>query len=164
MWGRDLYVRRVLQSDYDGLDCSVARALEAVGERWTLLVVRELLLRPRRFTDLERTLPISKNVLAARLNKLAQIGVVEKVVVDATRDWNSYQLTRKGLDLFPVVSALMAWGDAWEAPHGPPAVMEHSCGHPAGHVLVCASCAAGIDATVVRTIAGPGYRRRNKTA
>jgi len=149
----------VLGSDYSGLDCSIARALEAVGERWTLLIVRELLRRPRRFTDLERTLPISKNVLAARLDKLVRIGVVEKVAVDPARDWNTYRLTSKGLDLFPVVSALMAWGDAWDAPDGPPAVLEHSCGHPAGHLLVCSSCAEQVDTTNVRTVAGPGYHR-----
>ena len=147
----------VLGSDYASQNCSIARALEAVGERWTLLIVRELLLKPRRFSELERRLPVAKNVLTSRLAKLVELGVAEKVRSSDARDWSTYRLTAKGLDLFPVVSALMAWGDAHEAPDGPPMIMRHACGGPAGHRLVCQTCGGGVDAHSVQVVPGPGW-------
>lgn len=150
----------MLRSEYVGQECSVARALEAVGERWTLLIVRELLRRPRRFAELERRLGIAKNVLSARLDKLVALGIVERVPYSAARDWNEYHLTAKGRDLFPVIHALMAWGDAHEAPDGAPAVFEHACGHPAGHKVVCEACGEEVTARDVRAIAGPGRAAR----
>ncbi len=144
----------MLRSDYDGQSCSVARALEVVGERWTLLIVRELLRRPRRFSELERRLGIAKNVLAKRLDKLGELGVVEQGA-----DSTEYRLTAKGEDLFPVVQALMAWGDRHAAPDGAPAVFEHECGHAAGHRVVCEHCGDPVVAGNVRVTAGPGLRR-----
>ena len=146
----------MLKSDYTGQNCSLARSLEAVGERWTLVVVRELLRRPHRFADLQGKLGIAKNVLANRLDKLVRLGIVEKVPYTDTRDWNDYRLTRKGRDLFPVVTALMAWGDRYEAPNGPPVVFEHECGHAAGHRVVCEHCGDDVRASAVRAVAGPG--------
>lgn len=150
----------MLGSEYTSQDCSIARALEAVGERWTLLVVRELLRRPRRFVELERSLGIAKNVLAARLDKLVALGVAERAPTEDSGGWSAYRLTDKGLDLFPVVSALMAWGDAHFAPQGAPAVLEHVCGRAAGYRLVCTACDEPVDATTVRAVPGPGYARR----
>lgn len=147
----------MLKSDYFGQNCSIARSLEIVGERWTLLIVRELIRRPRRFAQLERSLGIAKNVLTARLEKLVELAVVEKVPYSNRRDWNEYRLTAKGRDLFFVVNALMAWGDVYEAPHGPPAVVEHACGHPAGHKVVCEGCGGEVTPTNVRIVAGPGF-------
>ena len=146
----------MLNSDYTGQNCSIARSLEVVGERWTLLIVRELMRRPHRFAELERTLGIAKNVLTTRLGKLVEQGIVEKVAYTEARDWNDYRLTRKGKDLFPVISALMAWGDRYKAPNGPPVIFEHECGHAAGHKLVCAYCGDDIAPRSVRVIAGPG--------
>ena len=94
----------MLRSDYIGQNCSIARSLEIVGERWTLLIVRELLRRPHRFAELEDKLGIAKNILTNRLNKLVELGVVERVPYTDARDWNDYGLTRKGKDLFPVIS------------------------------------------------------------
>lgn len=146
----------MLRSDYSGQNCSIARALEDVGERWTLLIVRELLRRPHRFAELERRLGIAKNVLSNRLDKLVEREIVEKVPYTDARDWNNYRLTRKGKDLFPVISALMAWGDKYEAPNGPPVVFEHECGHAAGHKLVCAYCGDDIVPRALSVTAGPG--------
>jgi DNA-binding HxlR family transcriptional regulator len=146
----------MLPNDYDSQTCSVARALEAVGERWTLLIVRELLRRPQRFTDLERTLGIAKNVLSGRLDKLLALDIVSATPVADPRDWSTYGLTDKGTALFPVVAALMAWGDTYDAPNGPPAVFVHDCGHPAGHKLVCAHCGQDLVIADVRVTAGPG--------
>lgn len=150
----------MLGNEYASQNCSIARALEAVGERWTLLIVRELLRSPRRFTDLERTLLISKNVLSARLEKLVALNIAERTPCQDSRDWNSYRLTAKGLDLFPVINALMAWGDTYGAPGGPPAVLEHTCGQSAGHKLVCQHCDGVVDADTVNTVAGPGFSLR----
>jgi DNA-binding HxlR family transcriptional regulator len=149
--------QRMLRNDYDNQTCSVARALEAVGERWTLLIVRELLRRPQRFGDLERTLGIAKNVLAGRLEKLLALDIVRATPVADPRDWSTYGLTDKGAGLFPVIAALMAWGDAYEAPDGPPAVFVHDCGHPAGHKLVCTHCDRDLALADVRVTAGPGF-------
>lgn len=146
----------MLKNEYTGQNCSIARTLEAVGERWTLLIVRELLRRPHRFAELERTLGIAKNVLTNRLDKLVGLEIVEKAPYTEARDWNDYRLTRKGKDLFPVISALMAWGDRYEAPNGPPVIFEHECGHAAGHRLVCAYCGDDVAPRAVRVIAGPG--------
>jgi DNA-binding HxlR family transcriptional regulator len=153
----------VLGNEYEGQSCSIARALEAIGERWTLLIVRELLHRPRRFAELERRLAIAKNVLSARLEKLVRLGVVETTPVDELRDWNVYRLTRRGRDLFPVISALMAWGDTYFAPQGAPALFQHSCGKPAGHHLMCEACGDSVDADSIIGIPGPGYVVSGKT-
>lgn len=146
----------MLRSDYAGENCSIARALEAVGERWTLLIVRELLRRPSKFGQLERRLGIAKNVLTTRLAKLVELEIVAKSPYTESRDWGEYHLTQKGADLYPVISALMAWGDTYDAPHGPPAVFEHDCGHPAGHKLVCDWCGDEVNARNIRGVAGPG--------
>ena len=146
----------MLRSDYASQNCSVARALEVVGERWTLLIVRELLYKARRFSSLERRLPIAKNVLTSRLEKLVALGIVEKANPDATFG-SAYQLTSKGAELFPVISALTTWGDAHLAPHGPPVVFEHICGHVAGHKLVCEVCGEAVSHLTTRGLAGPGW-------
>ena len=146
----------MLGSTYEGQNCSIARALEVVGQRWTLLIVRELLRGPQRFSDLEAALEISKNVLAARLDKLVDQKIVAKSQYEAARDWNEYSLTRKGYELFPVVNALMAWGDRYEAPEGPPVVIRHVCGHPAGHMVVCEHCREALSIKSVIEVPGPG--------
>jgi len=150
----------MLDSTYEGQNCSIARALEVVGERWTLLIVRELLLHgPQRFSDLEAALEISKNVLSTRLEKLVSLAIVAKSEYEAARGWSEYSLTRKGYDLFPVINALMAWGDHYEAPNGPPVVIRHACGHPAGHVLVCEHCRETLDIKSVTPAPGPAQAR-----
>ena len=148
----------MLRSDYEGQNCSVARALEAVGERWTLLIVRELLVRPLRFSQIERRLPIAKNTLSARLEKLTQLGIVERPTHSTGGDGQSYALTRKGADLYPVVGALMAWGDAHASPDGPPIVAKHACGGAVGHNLTCETCGGAIHHGQLSFIAGPGWR------
>jgi DNA-binding HxlR family transcriptional regulator len=146
----------MLNSDYVDQNCSVARALEIVGERWTLLIIRQLLRGPHRFAELERALEVSKNVLTTRLEKLVEQGMVTKERYSETREWYRYRLTRKGSDFFPVISALMAWGDEYAAPDGPPVVFEHECGHPTGHKLVCAHCGEEVRPRAVRVLPGPG--------
>jgi DNA-binding HxlR family transcriptional regulator len=124
----------MLKNDYSDQDCSIARALEVVGERWTLLIVREPLKRPYRFLDLVASLGVAKSILTNRLKKMIALGIVQKTSL------SQYRLTAKDRDLFPVTNALMAWGDKYAAPNGPPAILLHTCGGRAGHKLVCQCC------------------------
>lgn len=99
--------------------CGVARALDAVGERWALLVVRELLLGPKRFRDLSRALPgISQNVLSQRLRELAAAGVVRRRQLGPPASTSVYELTEQGADLEEVVLALARWGSRRPVPAG----------------------------------------------
>jgi DNA-binding HxlR family transcriptional regulator len=148
----------MLESDYRDENCSVARTLEVVGERWTLLIVRELLIRSRRFAEIQRNLGIAKNVLTVRLAKLVALGIVEKTPYTQARNWNDYRLTRKGADLLPVLTALMVWGDRYAAPDGPPLILQHECGHPAGHKVVCAYCGDDVILRTVEFVDGPGAK------
>jgi DNA-binding HxlR family transcriptional regulator len=122
-----------LGSDYDGQDCSLARALEVVGERWTLLVLRDCLLGVRRFSDLLTHLDISRAVLAARLADLVDAGLLERHEYRPGR--HEYRITDAGADLWPAVHALMRWGEQHRSPGG------------RGRVFFHAACDAEIDAT-----------------
>jgi DNA-binding HxlR family transcriptional regulator len=97
-----------------GDGCAIAVALDVIGERWALLVVRELLLGPKRYTDLRRGLPnASPNVLSERLRELELEGVIERVVVPETPVRVEYELTEKGRALEPVVRAIAKWAERW---------------------------------------------------
>lgn len=105
-----------LGSDYAGQDCSLARALEVVGERWTLLVLRDCLFGVRRFGDLLAHLDISRAVLAARLADLVDAGLLERHPYRSGRD--EYRVTEAAIALWPAVYALMRWGEAYSGPSG----------------------------------------------
>lgn len=107
--------------------CAVARALDAVGERWSLLIVRELLHGPRRYTDLHADLPgVSTDILASRLKQLEGEGLVERRRLERPANATVYQLTRRGAELRPVVEALAGWGlDALGEPRPTDAVRTH---------------------------------------
>jgi DNA-binding HxlR family transcriptional regulator len=98
---------------FDGMNCSIARALDEVGEWWSLLIVRECTLGTTRFDEFQRRLGIARNVLTARLNKLVEHGVLDKVPAQGEEHRNEYRLTAKGEDLYPVLVALLQWGDRW---------------------------------------------------
>ena len=95
--------------------CSIARALELVGERWTLLIIRDVFLGVRRFEDLQRDLGIARNVLASRLDKLTADGILERRRYSEHPPRDEFLLTEQGLDLWPTVVALMQWGDQYRA-------------------------------------------------
>jgi DNA-binding HxlR family transcriptional regulator len=98
--------------------CSIARALELVGEWWSLLIVREAFLGTRRFNEFEKNLGIAKNILARRLAKLVEGGVLERTAVVGKGNPRDYTLTARGRDLLPVIVALMQWGDRWSYGNG----------------------------------------------
>ena len=116
----------------DGTNCSIARALDEVGEWWTLLIVRECTQGTARFDEFQSQLGIARNVLTARLERLIELGIIERYPVAERANTYAYRLTEKGSELYPVLVALMQWGDRWLAPNGKPPVtlVEHSSGDP----------------------------------
>lgn len=134
--------------DHDALDaasCSVQRTLAAIGERWSLLVLREAFYGVRRFEDLQRRLGVARDVLSVRLRRLVDRGILTRVPYRETgrRERFEYRLTPAGKDLYPVLVALMQWGDRHlERPAGPTVALRHregSCGAPVRVELVCAA-------------------------
>lgn len=149
----------MLGSTYDNQACSVARALEVVGERWTLLILRDVFLGLRRFEDFQRDLGVARNVLTARLERLVEQGVLERRPYQERPVRHEYFLTEKGLGLWPVVHSLMSWGDEF-APHpgGPPTVSTHKgCGGTLDRDRVCSACGELITSPRdAKAVAGPG--------
>ncbi len=147
------------------MSCSVARTLDVVGERWTPLIVRDLLLGVRRFDAIQRDLGISRKVLAERLTELVDDGIVERVPYQDNPRRHDYVLTPKGIDLGYVLLALKAWGDRWACPaEGPPMLLRHErCGAIADVVPACSTCGEPLKLEDVTPLAGPGARRRPGT-
>ena len=144
--------------DLDQEQCSLARTLSVVGDRWTLLVLREAFLRVRRFEDFQERLGIARRVLTERLKHLVDHGVLQRVAYQDAPPRFEYRLTQKGLDLYPVMVGLVHWGDAHYAGRkGPPLLHRHlTCGHDFRGVLTCSQCGEPIDPRDVQPHAGPG--------
>jgi len=103
----------MLKRDYEGQNCSIARALEVVGERWTLLIVRDAFLGLRRFEQFQESLGIARNVLTERLNRLVEEGILERVRYSERPERFEYRLTQKGRDLQIALTGLVQWGDKY---------------------------------------------------
>jgi DNA-binding HxlR family transcriptional regulator len=147
----------MLGRQYDTQVCSIASALEIVGERWSLLIVRDVFLGVRRFDDIQRDLGIARNVLQARLERLVEEGVLEKRLYEERPPRHEYRLTERGIDLWPVLVALMKWGDRHVYPEGPPVVLEHrGCGGEVDEHRICRECGCPLEARDVRPRPGPG--------
>jgi len=149
--------------DYDMANCSIGAAVEIIGERPTFLVLREVFNGVRRFADIQRRTAMPRQVLSDRLARLVDEGLLRKVPYrdNGQRRRNEYRLTDKGLDLYPVLVALMAWGNQHAAaPEGPQVLLRHrDCGEP---VQLHVSCRAGhvLDsAREVTPVPGPGARK-----
>jgi DNA-binding HxlR family transcriptional regulator len=146
----------MLGNTYTGQVCSAARALEVVGERWTILIVRDAFLGVRRFDEFQRSLGIARNVLQGRLESLVENGILERVRYQERPERFEYRLTEKGLDLWPVVVSLLAWGDRHMAPDGPPVVLEHrGCGGRVNDRRICDACGALLGPRDVKARRGP---------
>ncbi|MCV7346293.1 winged helix-turn-helix transcriptional regulator [Mycolicibacterium rhodesiae] len=143
-------------------NCSVKRALDIVGEKWTLLVLREALYGARRFERFQSRIGCPRQVLTDRLNTLVAAGVLRKAPYQepGQRERHEYRLTDKGRDLLPAVIALMHWGDKWEADAaGPPVEVVHrECGHPVELVLQCRDDHTPLTAHDTEPRPGPGAR------
>jgi DNA-binding HxlR family transcriptional regulator len=123
-----------------GRECSIANALEVIGQRWSLLALREVMLGVHRFDQIARNTGASRDILAARLRKLADSGVLEKRQYEMHPPRYEYVLTEAGRALQPILLNLMAWGDRYVTEGPPPAVWAHSCGAELHPQTTCAHC------------------------
>lgn len=138
--------------------CSIARTVSVIGDRWTLLVLRDCFLGVRRFEDFQQRLGIARPMLADRLRKLVEAGVLRKTPYQESPTRYEYRLTPKGLDLHPVVMAIVHWGDVHMAgEEGRPLLHRHTaCGHLFDPVTVCSVCGEPVTAKEVTVERGPG--------
>jgi DNA-binding HxlR family transcriptional regulator len=122
-------------------ECSVARTLEIVGEKWALLALREVFLGNRRFDEMVRRTGAPRDTLAARLKTLVASDILERRQYSEHPARYEYRLTQAGRELYPVIMTLMRWGDKHLAgEEGPPRVFEHTCGHRFAALMVCEAC------------------------
>ncbi len=144
-------------------NCTLGRAMEILGEKWTILVLRELFMGIRRFEDLRIRTNIPRQVLTNRLAGLVQHGLVRRHPYQApgARTRDEYRLTEKGFDLYPVLASILAWGDRYLGdPGGSPLALRHrDCGAPIHVELRCESGHVSVPRDVLPT-PGPGVRPR----
>ena len=146
----------MLKREYDQI-CSIARTLEVLGERWTLLIIRDVFNRKRRFEQLQENLGIARNVLSARLARLVEEGILEKRSYQERPPRYEYFLTEKGLDLWPILVGMLHWGDRHLSDEGPPMLIKHKgCGGLVDERGVCESCDERLEARDAYTEYGPG--------
>ncbi len=141
-------------SDIGDQRCSVARTLSVIGDRWTMLVLREAFLRVRRFDDFQRRTGAPRPILAERLRGLVEHGVLERRPYGSHPERFEYRLTEKGIDLYPALVTLLAWGDRWMPDDdGPPVELRHKdCGHVVVPELACPECGEWITARDMEAI------------
>ena len=145
--------------------CSVGRAMEILGERWTMLIMREAFYGVRRFSDMQRNLGIARNILSTRLQNLVRAGILERRLYQEEPERFEYRLTQAGRDLYPAVITIMKWGDAYLCDEdGPPVVLRHSCGELFDAVLVCDHCREPLHPHDVTPESGPGAQVPTATA
>lgn len=140
--------------------CSMARTIGVIGDRWSLLILRECFLRTRRFEAFQSALGITRHLLAERLKKLVRLGVLRRVAYQESPKRHEYILTQKGLDLYPIMMAIVHWGDIHMVDErGRPLLHEHQkCGHVFNPVTVCSECGEPLLAKEVHVHPGPGAR------
>jgi DNA-binding HxlR family transcriptional regulator len=148
--------------DLDKEPCSVARTVAVIGDRWTLLVLRDCFLGIRRFDAFEERLGITRHLLADRLRKLVAHGVLRKALYHERPRRYEYRLTEKGIDLHPIIMAIVHWGDVHLAGKGGrPLLHRHKgCGHLFDPVTTCSECREPVGAREVEVLPGPGAAAR----
>jgi DNA-binding HxlR family transcriptional regulator len=140
------------------MNCSIARALELVGEWWTMLILREAFLGTHRFHDFQENLGIARNILSARLKKLVARGILERVAVPGGGRRFEYHLTGKGRAFFPVLMALMQWGDHWVAgcDRAPVRVVDRESGREIQEINVLSGDGRPLGPSDIMMVPGPG--------
>jgi len=139
-----------------GLPCPVAKTLELVGERWTLLVVRDLLRGPKKFQDLQASLDVAPGILSERLKVLEEHGIVERGFYSNHPPRAEYVLTERGRDLRPIVGALAVWGSRYIHPEA--GLVHEACGTRVEVAYYCPECDARVDDVRMRASTAPGKR------
>ena len=140
------------------MNCSIARSLDEVGEWWSLMIVRECTQGSTRFDEFQSQLGIARNVLTARLERLTALGILERFPLPDRANTDGYRLTKKGEDLYPVLVALMQWGDRWLAKNGKPPTLlvEDATGKPVQDVAVRGKSGRRLSFRDIRFAEGPG--------
>jgi DNA-binding HxlR family transcriptional regulator len=149
----------VLKHDYEGQNCSIARALEIVGERWTLLIIRDAFLGRRRFEEFQESLGIARNVLTDRLNRLVDEGILERVRYSERPERFEYRLTPKGRDLQIALGALRQWGDKHLSEKPPRILRRKSDKKPVVAALVPKGAADILRPEEIESVPGPGAKK-----
>ncbi|MCP9951635.1 winged helix-turn-helix transcriptional regulator [Actinomadura madurae] len=146
-----------LPRTYESQNCSIARSLEVVGDRWTLLVIRSAFEGVRRFDDFQDVLGVARNVLTDRLNRLCDEGIMRRVPYQVRPERHEYRLTRKGVELWPAMMTLLMWGDRHYAPEGAPVIVGHrGCDGTLTTRFTCSSCGSHLGPGDVEPRPGPG--------
>ncbi len=142
----------------DALNCSIANALDLIGEWWTLLILREAFFGTRRFEDFQQHLGIARNILSARLRKLCDSGVLERVPISKGAKRHEYRLTQMGRDLQPTLVALTQWGDRWlHQTNGAPVIfIERESSEEIAEVSVQTKDGRKLEPRDMAMVAGPG--------
>lgn len=135
------------------LNCSLARATQIVGDRWSFLILRDLLAGAERFQDLADHIGIARNILTGRLLRLREAGLIARTGPDHRP---SYQLTEMGLDLMPALVAMMQWGDRWLSDGAPPMTVEDHKGRPVPDVTLTSGKGKTLGPDKIAIRPGPG--------
>jgi DNA-binding HxlR family transcriptional regulator len=144
---------------FDHMNCSLAQTLEVIGERWTLLILRDAFLGSRRFQQFQANLGIARNILTVRLNRLVEEGILRKHPIDEG-ERHEYRLTAKGLDLQPILLSMTHWGDAHKPhPKGARLVfVERATGEPIARMRVISSEGRPLEPREVGVVVGPALQ------
>ena len=149
----------VRRTTLDSIPCSIARTVDLAGEWWTPLIIRDVYLGLTRYDDIQANLGLSRKLLAGRLERLVEGGVLERRPYQDNPVRHDYLLTEKGNELVQAFFALMAWGDRWTAgDDGPPMRLRHDCGALATPEVSCSECGEPLPAERVTPEPGPGAR------
>jgi DNA-binding HxlR family transcriptional regulator len=152
------------------MNCSVARTLSVVGERWTMLILREAFLGRRRFDQFQTNTGVARNILSTRLRALVRDGIFQRSKPPDAGGHVEYRLTKKGMDLYPVLAAMLRWGDVWLAGEkGPPMTLVHrTCGAKTTPTMMCSHCGRPLVAremlAVPRRVSRPAHRAERRSA
>jgi DNA-binding HxlR family transcriptional regulator len=152
---------------FEDQNCSIAASGAIFGERWSLLVMREILLGRRHFQEIKHNTGIASNILSDRLETLVGHGLLTRKTrhTETGAEKTIYAPTRKGIDVSPILTAIMEWGDKYEAPNGPPRIVVHNaCGREANPARVCAHCGERILPGDTHTLPGPGATAQQRAA
>jgi DNA-binding HxlR family transcriptional regulator len=149
---------------FDGMNCSIARALDEVGEWWTLLIVRECTQGSTRFDEFQSQLGIARNILTSRLERLIELKILERFPLPERANTYGYHLTDKGMELYPVLVALMQWGDKWLTPNGKPPIklVDNASGAPVEVAGVRSADGRDLSFRDVRYAPGPGATKATR--
>ncbi|WP_374666523.1 winged helix-turn-helix transcriptional regulator [Acinetobacter sp.] len=139
--------------------CSIARTLSILGDRWTLLIVRNAFMGMRRFDDFQQDLGVTRHVLSERLKRLVDCGIFAKTPYFDRQERFEYRLTEQGLDLYPILLSMAGWADKWldEGQGAPVQYVHKNCGQVFRPVLACSECYEELHAKQVKPIFTPAY-------